>query len=174
MAEAALLGGERLVFLALLQQVMLAVLEDSFRILQFTGHQDVEVHHRGVVFCNVGVPDGDFHELRSGSALGLRMEPVPQHTGIWLRHRGLWRRLLQHAEVRPKIDVIGGTVDDECGHGFDSGGLGFGGAALGLAEMDDLDIEAARVERGGNVLFGGDADGATGVIECGFGFHVDV
>ena len=68
----------------------------------------------------------------------------------------------------------GGTVDDEGRHGFDSGGLGFGDAALGCAEVDDLDIEAARIERGGDVLLGGDADGATGVEECGFGFHVDV
>jgi hypothetical protein len=80
-------------------------------------------------------------------------------------------RLLQHAEVRTEVDVIGGSADDEGGHGFDSGSLGFGDAGLCCAEVDDLDIEAAGIKSGSNVLLGGDADGATGMIECGIGFH---
>ena len=92
---------------------------------------------------------------------------MPQRCGKTagrLRHRGLWRRLLQHAEVRAKVDVIGGTVDDEGGHGLDSGGPGFVDAALGGAEGGELDIEAARGESGGDVLLGGDAGGSGGGI----------
>jgi hypothetical protein len=33
-------------------------------------------------------------------------------------------------------------------------------------------IVARGIERGGDVLFGGHTDGATRVIEYGFGFHV--
>ncbi len=83
-------------------------------------------------------------------------------------------RLPQHFDACTEVDVIGGSGDDEGGDGFDSGGLGFSDATLGSAEVDDFDIEAAGVERGGDVLFGGDADGAACVVEYGFGFHVNV
>ena len=80
-------------------------------------------------------------------------------------------RLLQHAEVCTEVDVVGGSTEDEGGHGFDSGSLGFGDAALCYAEVDDLDIEATGIKCGSDVLLGGDTYRATGMVECGFGFH---
>jgi hypothetical protein len=96
--------------------------------------------------------------------------PVPQQTCAAAQAGGCG--LLQHAEIRAEIDVIGGSVNDEGGHGFHSCGLGFGDAGLVIAQMDDLDIEAAGIKCGGYVLLGGYADRATSVVECGFGFHI--
>jgi hypothetical protein len=80
--------------------------------------------------------------------------------------------LLQNAEVRTEVDVVGRTSHDESGHGFDAGGFGLGDASFGITEMDDLDIEAAGVQRGGDILFSSNADRAACVIEGSFGFHV--
>lgn len=80
-------------------------------------------------------------------------------------------RLLQHAEVCTKVDVVGGSTDNEGWYGFDSSSLGFSEAAFVVAQMNDLDIEAAGIKSGSDVLLGGDTDGAACMVECGFGFH---
>jgi hypothetical protein len=79
--------------------------------------------------------------------------------------------LTKHGDVRSEVDVIGGTFEDEGGHGFHPGALGFGNAGFLLAEVNVFDIEPRGVEGVGDVLFGGHADGTTGVIEDGFAFH---
>ena len=53
------------------------------------------------------------------------------------------------------------------GTDFDAGRLGLGDARSGLAQVDDLEIEACGIDGVGELLLGGDADGATGVVEGG-------
>jgi hypothetical protein len=83
-----------------------------------------------------------------------------------------WAELLQDLQARAKIDVIRLPIQHEGGNGLNAGPLGFGHSLFGLAEMDELDIVARGIECGGKILFGGYANGTTGVIELGFGFHV--
>jgi hypothetical protein len=84
---------------------------------------------------------------------------------------GFSRGLFQDIDAGTEVDVIGGTIENESWHGSHPGGFGFGDSAFLLAEVNDLHVKPLRVERGGNVLFGGDADRATRMIEYGFGFH---
>ena len=65
----------------------------------------------------------------------------------------------------------GVAVEDEGGDGFDSGGFGFGDAGFLFPEVNDLDVEAGGIEGGGDVLFGFDADRATGMVEGSFAGH---
>jgi hypothetical protein len=83
-----------------------------------------------------------------------------------------WAELLQNIQAGAKIDVIRLTVQHEGRDRFDASALGFGHSLFGLAEMDDFHFEASGIQCCGKVLFGGHADGTTGVIELGFGFHV--
>jgi hypothetical protein len=57
------------------------------------------------------------------------------------------------------------------GNRFHACALRLGDAALLLAEMNHFHLEPLRVERGGDVLFSGDAHRASGVVEYGFCFR---
>lgn len=81
------------------------------------------------------------------------------------------RKLLQCGERSAEVHVDGFAVDHESGHGFDPGGGGFCDAVLGVAKMNDLDMDLGRVEVARDDLFGFQANGTSGVIEFGGGFH---
>lgn len=79
--------------------------------------------------------------------------------------------LLQHVEARAKVDMVGLTIEDQGGDGLDPGGFCFDNAAFLFAEVDEFDAVFGGVEGGGDVVFGGYADRASGVVEYGFVFH---
>jgi hypothetical protein len=82
------------------------------------------------------------------------------------------RRLSQRFDTGTEIDVESRAIHDKGRHGLDADGLGFLQARFVVAQMDDFEVVFRRVEGIGDVLFGGDANGATRVVENGFGFHV--
>jgi hypothetical protein len=98
----------------------------------------------------------------------------PLNVVTFIRFGGIWLAagLLQDLQARAKIDVIRLPIQHQGGNGFNAGSLSFSHPLLVLTEVNDFDIEARRIQCGGEVLFGGHADGTTGVIELGFGFHV--
>lgn len=79
--------------------------------------------------------------------------------------------LFQVFNASAEVDVVGEAVQYEGGHGFHAGFLGFGYARFARTEVDDFDVVAFWIKGGGDILFGGDADRATGVIEDSFRFH---
>lgn len=84
----------------------------------------------------------------------------------------LWAFCLpQRLDASAEVDVVGLTVQHEGGHGFHTDLLGFGQARLALAEVNDFHIEAGAIDGCRDVLFSGNADRASSVIEDGFGFH---
>lgn len=80
--------------------------------------------------------------------------------------------LLQYIQRRAEVDVIRLTRQHQRGYRLHASALGFAHAVFTLTQMDDFNIEARRVECGGDVLFCGNTHRTTGVIEYGFGFHV--
>ena len=82
--------------------------------------------------------------------------------------------LLQRADVGTEVDVIGCAIEDESGHRFNADEFRLSDARFVFSKVDHLDVEAARIECCGYVLFSSDADGAACVVECSFGFHMDV
>ena len=79
--------------------------------------------------------------------------------------------LPQCLDAGAEVDVIRLAIQHQCGDGFDSGFLGFAHALFVLTEVNNFHFETRGVERGGDVLFGGDTHGAARVVEYGFGFH---
>ena len=79
--------------------------------------------------------------------------------------------LFQRFDARAEVDVVGVSGQHEGGHGFHASLFRFGYAVVVFAKMNDLDVKPRGVERGGDILFCGDADRASRMIEYGFGFH---
>src|SRR5690554_4206992 len=63
MAKPALFGSERLPFLSFRFQVLPAILVDLVFIPDVLRGNDVEVHHRAVFFCYIGVPNSYLHTV---------------------------------------------------------------------------------------------------------------
>jgi hypothetical protein len=80
--------------------------------------------------------------------------------------------LFQSTDVGTEVDVISRAIKDEGGHGFDACEFRLSDARFVISKVDNFDIVAVAIQRGDDVMFGGDADGASGVIEEGFGFHM--
>src|SRR5690606_2481412 len=85
--------------------------------------------------------------------------------------RAFVRRSAQGGQRRAEVQVERGVADHERGHGFHARGLGFGNTVFIGAQVDDPEIDLGRIEMTGERGFGLKADGASGVIECGGGFH---
>jgi len=82
---------------------------------------------------------------------------------------GVW--LFQRAKGGAEVDVVGLAVEDEGGHRFDAGVFRFRQTRLLFPEVDDLYIIASFVQCGGKVLFSGNTDRASSVVEDSLVFH---
>jgi hypothetical protein len=81
-------------------------------------------------------------------------------------------RSFQSFKACPEVDVVSGSSEDQRRHGLNSRRRCLSDTTLLLSEMYYFDIKPLRVECGCNVLFGGHAHGATGMVEDSFGFHL--
>ena len=82
------------------------------------------------------------------------------------------RELLECFNPGAKVDVVRLAVQHKRRNRFHTNPLSFRDTEFLLTEVYDLDLEPLGIESGNDIVFCGDADRTSGMIEYGFCFHV--